>query len=47
MVRLSFLYQLSQLEGGLVHAAENAIAYTTCGCSILAGEYESVATTRF
>ena len=27
--------------------AEKAIAYITCGCSVLAGEYESVATARF
>ena len=28
--------------------AENAIAYITCGCSVLGGEYESmIATARF
>ena len=43
-----FLYQLSLLEGHLYSPAENAIAYVTSGCSVLAGEYESlIASVRF
>ena len=42
-----FLYQLSLLEGRLVQL-RMLIAYISCGCSVLGGEYETViATTSF